>query len=122
MACENVLLGIRRVLIHPGGAPDVIPSDAVLTESQNTQVTVGAASISVLAANTNRRHVTFVNTHATQTVYLSFGSASDTGHFPLPPGASFTLEINDLGEIFTGQIFGYASGANTILGVLEFDK
>jgi len=92
---------------------------APLTMSAATQVNVGAASSSILAANTARRYALISNTHATQRLSLAFGAAAaaDTG-ITLQAGQSY--EISEAaGNLTLQEIRAWASGANTLVGVQE---
>lgn len=84
----------------------------------NAGVTIGAASVSVLVANESRKRVIIVNSHATQSVWLSLGATAVVGQgiYLAPNGGSFEIAPD---EVWTGQILGIASGAGTIVGVVE---
>lgn len=81
-----------------------------------TSVSVGAATTSVVAANTGRVEITICNDHATQIAYLSLGAAAavaNTGIRLNAAGGSYTTTS------YTGAIQAIATGAATILTVTE---
>jgi len=118
-ACkDSVLAEIRRTIPAP---PPAAIAQAVI-ESIGSQMSV-TTSTSLAPDNPNRRTLVIVNTHPTSTLHLSFdATAATTSDFPLPPGASLTLCVNNLGEMLTAEVRGIASAGTIEVGVFELDR
>lgn len=82
-------------------------------------VSLGAASALILAANESRKRAIIVNGHATHSVWLAFGEAAVVGKgvYLAPNGGSFEIPPD---EMWTGTVYGIASGAATTVGTEEF--
>lgn len=80
-----------------------------------TFVTVGAASVQIVASNGGRSEVTICNDHATQVLYLSLGGTAvvGSGIRVNAAGGSYTTNA------YSGAINGIASGAATNVCVSE---
>ena len=72
------------------------------------------ASTQIVAANPARKSLLLVNNHATNTVWLSLGTAAVSGQgIPLLPlGGSWSCT----GSEYTGSVYGIASSAVTVNG------
>lgn len=84
----------------------------------HSSVTAGAASSTMLASNASRKTVIVTNTHATNRVTLKFGATAvlDTGITIMPGGAYSMGQL----DYYNGQIDCIASGASTVLSIVEF--
>lgn len=82
-------------------------------------VSLGAASTLLLGKNEARKRAILVNGHATQSVWLAFGEAAVVGKgvYLAPNGGSFEIPPD---ELWTGEVYGIASGAATPVGTEEF--
>ena len=100
----NDSTGAMLVDIGPGPAAAV---NAKLAVSVN-------ASTLIVAANPARKSLLLVNNHASNTVWLSLGSAAVSGQgIPLlPNGGSWSCS----GSEYTGAVYGVASSATTVNG------
>lgn len=79
-------------------------------------VSVGAADIQIVPANTGRVEITICNDHATQIIYLSLGGAAavvSKGIRLNAAGGSYTTTS------YTGEIRAIASGAATVACITE---
>lgn len=75
---------------------------------------VGGASATIIAAGTFLDSVTIQNTHATQTLYVSFNTPALTTDFAIgPAGAALTLPFGP-----TNALYGIGSGAATTFAVI----
>lgn len=97
----------------------VSPQGAELTMSAPASVAVGAASTSILAANSLRRYGAVSNASATQTMTLTFGAAAavNTG-IVLQPGQTYEMSLG-AGNMTTQEIRAIASAAGGVVGVQE---
>lgn len=90
--------------------PVPIEWSGVGTPSDNTDYTVGAASIEVLGANDLRKSATIQNTGAANVrVRVGGGAAADRG-FQLSPGASLVLSGPN---IETGSVYAIREGGTS---------
>jgi hypothetical protein len=90
--------------------------------SPPTAITVGTSAQLLLAATPgNRRALIIANAHASNTLYLGFGSDADdvttANGIPVPAGGSYTDEQPNC---FSGAIWGIASGAGTSVRLVTF--
>jgi hypothetical protein len=85
----------------------------------NDAKTVGTSSSSVLAENDARKRAIICNGHASNSAWVSFGEAAIVGKgvYLAPNGGSFEIPPD---ELYTGQVFCIASGAGTLIGIVEF--
>lgn len=75
---------------------------------------VGVASAQIIAAGAYLGSVTIQNTHATQTLYVSFNTPALTTDFAIAPaGAALTLPFGP-----TNALYGIGSGAATTFAVI----
>jgi len=119
-ATVNTLVAISA---HP--APDgdmaqrVSCQGAPLTMNAATQVTVGAASSSLIAANPLRRYLLISNCSSAQRMSIAFGAAAatDTG-ITLQAGQSYEMS-EAAGNLCLSEVRGWASAAGVLIGVQE---
>jgi len=85
----------------------------------NDAKSVGAASASILAENEARKRAIISNGHATNSAWICFGEAAVVGKgaYLAPNGGSFEIPPD---ELYTGAVFCIASGAGTLIGIVEF--
>lgn len=76
---------------------------------------VGAASATLIPAGTYSAWVTIQNTHATQSITLSFNATAVAGDFKLAAGASITLPFG-----LANALQGLGSGAATTWAAIGF--
>lgn len=75
-----------------------------------TTIAASTTSISLLAANTNRRNVIITNSASTP-LYISFGTIASTSNYSIKLLTGDAYESNLI--VFTGQINGIWSGSPT---------
>lgn len=92
-----------------------LSTGSVLAGGISTSGTVGAASATLIPAGTYSAWVTIKNTHATQTLSLSFNAAAVAADFPLAAGASVTLPFG-----LANSLQGIGSGAGTTWAAIGF--
>lgn len=88
-----------------------VTGNMTITKGANITVnnhTVGVASATLLAADTNRRSVMITNTSTTATVYINVGGAATVNDFPIYPRETITLDA-----AATVAITAIASAAGT---------
>lgn len=73
----------------------------------------GVASAQILAAGVYLNNVTIQNTHATQTLNLSFTNPATVNDFRLAAGASITLPFGP-----SNALYAIASGAATTYAII----
>ena len=74
---------------------------------------VGAASATIIAAGTFHGEVTLQNTHASQTLSISFTSPATAADFTIQPGAALTVRFGP-----TNALYGIGSGAATTFAAI----
>lgn len=74
---------------------------------------VGTTSAQIIAAGTYSSWVTIQNTHASQTLYLSFNTPATTSDIKIIAGASITLPFG-----LANALYGIASGASTTYAII----
>jgi hypothetical protein len=79
-----------------------------------SEVTIGATSATLVAANTNRLQVVITNTHATQTLTLNYGGTAVAG-----AGIKVVAGQTWVEDKYLGQINAIASGAGRRNGGLK---
>lgn len=83
------------------------------------QVTVGTSQLVLVNANPDRRALAIHNSHATQILYVSDDGSVSTGlGFHIQPTTSLLLSEIE-GVDITKKWMGIASGATTIVSILE---
>jgi hypothetical protein len=87
------------------------PSKAGVSASNS----VGTTSAQLIAAGAYKGWVTVQNTHATQTLYVSFGATATTADFAIAPGAALSLPFGP-----TNALNGIGSGAGTTFAVVGY--
>lgn len=94
--------------------PDLVIDRGADTLS-TSQVTIGAASATLLAANAARSSVLIKNTHATQTLHVSGATpATVLNGFSVEPAGAEVVELK------TGAIlYAISSGAGTVVELAE---
>lgn len=100
-----------------GVSSQPLTSNNAFSTVANTRPSVTNSSSIILAANVDRRYVLIIN-QGTQAAYLKLGAAAVvTQGIPLQPGASFTLDANNL---YTGAIHAIKPGAGSVtLEIME---
>ncbi len=88
-----------------GGAP---PTYQIPRAGVSTSGTVGTTSAALIPAGTFSNSATIQNTHATQTLTLSFNTTALATDIKLGAGASITLPFGP-----TNALYGLGSGAGT---------
>lgn len=93
-----------------------------MTVNASGQIVVpSGADIVVAAAFAARRLIVITNTDSTNAVNLAFGvPATATSMIYLAPEGTFVMEVNDYGEMFTGEIHAWGLTANVDLRFVEF--
>ncbi|WP_027798259.1 hypothetical protein [Paraburkholderia dilworthii] len=77
--------------------------------------TVGTTSAQLVAAGAYKGWLTVQNTHASNTLYASFGATATTSDFAIAPGAALTLPFGP-----TNALSGVGSGAGTSFAVVGY--
>lgn len=72
-----------------------------------TPTTVGASSITLIAANSTRKAAVIENTDSAKDLYISLSSPALTTHHHLNPGDTFSIDN------YTGAVYAIASDAGT---------
>lgn len=96
-----------------------LPEDAKqISICQSFGQTIGVAPVQLLPVNANRLQATFVNNHATNRVFLNYGSTAVAGQgiTLMPNGGSY--EINATNP-YKGVISAVASAASTTISFME---
>lgn len=73
----------------------------------------GVASASLIAAGVYSSSVTIINTHATQTLYVSFNTPATTSDFPIAPKAALTIPFGP-----SNTLYAIGSGAATTCAII----
>ena len=105
-------------MTNPVGAyPDLVIGRGGDTLS-TSQVTVGASSSTLLAANSSRSSVLIKNTHATQTLHVSGATpATALNGFSVAPASAEVVELK------TGAIlYAISDGAGTVVELAEVSQ
>lgn len=74
---------------------------------------VGAASAAIIAAGAFDGEVTIQNTHASQTLSVSFTNPATTSDFTIAAGAALTMHFGP-----TNALYGIGSGASTTFAAI----
>lgn len=83
-------------------------------------VTVGATSIQLIPENKYRRKITFVNTHAVNTVSISQGAEAFANKgIVLSPKGSFTDTRDYQGYIYKGAYSVISDAAGSVIAITE---
>jgi len=83
-----------------------------------SQVTIGATSATLLAANTKRVKVLVKNTHATQSLHVSSAAtATALNGFEIEPAGAEVVEIES-----TALLTAISSGAGTVVCLIEISQ
>lgn len=100
---EVVELGI------PGSTGIVLPALAQSGTAAVTSVAASASSVTLLAANANRRGVIIVNDSVSATLDLAYAGTASTSAYTqsVPPGATWEMPL----PAYTGAISGIWSAA-----------
>lgn len=90
--------------------------DAVATDATLSNVNGSASSVTLLAANTDRRGLLLVN-DSTATLYLKYGATASTTSYSvkMEPGSYWEMPR----PIYTGRIDGIWSAANGAARITE---
>lgn len=103
--------------IKVGAYPDLVISRGGNTMTVS-QVTIGATSATLLAANPKRVKVLIKNTHATQTLDISGATpAVDDAEWQVAPASADKLELE-----YTGIIYAISDGAGTVVELIEISQ
>ncbi|WP_175785401.1 hypothetical protein [Burkholderia ambifaria] len=96
-----------------GGSPASVtgPAEAGISGSGS----VGTSSAQIIAAGAYKGWVTVQNTHASNTLYVSFGATATTSGFAIAPGAALTLPFGP-----TNALNGIGSAAGTTFAVVGY--
>lgn len=115
----NTIMGV--VLVDPVSGEPVTPAGTVSGGGSNSPAglsvnnSVGTTSAVIVTANQFPRWVTIQNTHASNTLYVSFNAAATTSDFQIAPGASLTLPSG-----FSNGIRAVGSAAGTTYAIIGF--
>lgn len=74
---------------------------------------VGTTSAAIIPAGTFSQWATVQNTHATQTLRISFNNPATANDIGIGPGQGFTLPFG-----FSGALYGLGSGAATTYAIV----
>jgi len=81
-----------------------------------SQVTIGATSATLLAANLKRGKVLIKNTHATQTLHVSGATpATAANGFSVEPASAEIVSVES-----TAILYAISDGAGTVVELMEF--
>lgn len=87
-----------------------------LTPGTPTQIAVGTTSISLIAANPNRKYAHIVN-NSGETIFIQYSVAAALNQgIKLTPGSFYTIESNNL---WLGDINAIGLIANQLIDILE---
>lgn len=92
-----------------------LPTGAIAGAGVSMTGTVGAASATLIPPGTYGAWVTIQNTHATQSLNLSFAATATLNDFKLVAGASITLPFG-----LANALQGLGSGAGTTWAAIGF--
>lgn len=104
---------IPVVLSSGGGGSSTVSGPAEAGASLTG--TVGTASAAIIAAGAYKGWATVQNTHAANTLYVTFGATATTADFAIAPGAALSLPFGP-----TNALNGIGSGAGTTFSVIGY--
>lgn len=117
----GLLTGQDEVVVYGSCKEEVttLPEEERTIQScQSYTWTVGTGSAQILPSNPNRLQVTFVNRHATGTIYLNYGNVAEVGKgiALMPNGGSYEINFTNP---YSGLISAIGSAAGLTLSGLE---
>jgi hypothetical protein len=92
-----------------------VTTGAIMGAGISSNGSVGTTSGVVVPADTFFNWVTIQNTHATQTLHLSFNATATLNDMALAPGAAITLPYG-----LANALNGIGSGASTTFALIGF--
>lgn len=117
----GLLAGLDEVVIFGSVKEEVstLPEDArVISYCQSFGQTLGTTSLQLLPLNANRLQATFVNTHASNKIFLHYGTTAEInkGITLMPNGGSYEINAENP---YQGVISAIASAASTPMTYME---
>ena len=109
LKCDET--GALQISLSSAASIIVNPVAAVFASATGN---VGVASAQILAASATRKYLTIQNTHATQSLYLSFTNPATVSDILLLPTASMTFQ----NVVPSGILYGIGSGAATTYALM----
>lgn len=110
---QNLAAGAIPVWITAGQSGTTGPTNAQAGKSVSGNV--GATSAGLIVAGSFAGWLTIQNTHATQTLYVSFNAPATASDFAIASGAALTLPFGP-----TNTLNGIGSGAATTFAVVGY--
>lgn len=120
---QGVLKGdsSQSIIVNQGTTPWIVSEgQSALTPAAPASATVGIASAQILAANSSRKGLVIINTHASNSVSLGFGAPAVlfSGVTLSPNGGVFVM---DSFLFATTTVTAIASGATTNVSIQEYN-